>query len=105
MILAPIAGLISNGLIMAVNPAVPTWTLAEFVRYARLNPGKLNLGSGGVGTPSHVTGELFKSMAGVDMLHVPYRGEAASITDLISGQVKVMFSTMDTSLSTSEAAG
>lgn len=84
--LAPIAGLISNGLIMAVNPAVPTSTLAEFVRYARLNPGKLNLGSGGVGTPSHVTGELFKSMAGVDMLHVPYRGEAASITDLITAR-------------------
>ena len=96
--LAPIAGLISNGLIMAVNPTVPTWTLAEFIRYARLNPGKINMGSGGVGTPSHVTGELFKSMVGVEMLHVPYRGEAPSIADLIGGQINVMFATMDTSL-------
>jgi tripartite-type tricarboxylate transporter receptor subunit TctC len=96
--LAPVAGLIRNGLIMLVNPAVPARTVSEFIEHVQLNPGKINMGSGGIGTPSHVTGELFKSMTKVDMLHVPYRGEAPAIAALIGGQIQAMFSTMDTSI-------
>ena len=75
---------------MEVNPAVPAKTIPEFIAYAKANPGKINLASSGPGTVSHVAGELFKMMAGVDMLHVPYRGAAPALTDLISGQVQVM---------------
>jgi len=80
-------------LIMAVNPAFPAKTVAEFIAYAKSNPGKINMGSGGVGSTGHVAGELFNLMAGLKIAHVPYRGEAPSVTDLLGGQIQVMFST------------
>jgi tripartite-type tricarboxylate transporter receptor subunit TctC len=90
---APVAGIASTTLIMEVTPSLPTLTGSEFIAYAKANPGRINMASGGNGTVAHVTGELFKMMAGVDMLHVPYRGEAPALTDLISGQVQIMFAT------------
>jgi tripartite-type tricarboxylate transporter receptor subunit TctC len=76
---------------MVVNPSVPAKTIPEFIAYAKANPGKINLGSPGIGTPGHVTGELFKMMAGVDLVHVPYRGGGPVMTDLLGGQVQVLF--------------
>jgi tripartite-type tricarboxylate transporter receptor subunit TctC len=76
---------------MEVNPSFPAMTVPEFIVYAKANPGKLNYASGGVGTIQHVCGELFKIMAGVNMVHVPYRGGAPAIADLLAGQVQVMF--------------
>ena len=78
---------------MAVNPTFPAKTVAEFIAYAKSNPGKINMGSGGVGSTGHVAGELFNLMAGLKIAHVPYRGEAPSVTDLLGGQIQVMFST------------
>ena len=95
---APVSGLISVPLVMLVNPSLPVKNVAEFIAYAKANPGKLNMGSGGTGVPSHVAGELFKMMAGVDLTHVPYRGEAPAVTDLIGGQVQVAFPTLLSSL-------
>ena len=77
---------------------MPAKTVAEFIAYAKANPGKLNMASAGIGGPQHVAGELFKSMAGVDMTHVPYRGSTPAITDLIAGQVQVMFDVTPTAL-------
>ena len=85
-------------LVMEVNPSVPAKTVPEFIAYAKANPGKVNMASGGIGTPSHVAGELFKTMTGVDMVHVPYRGGAPALTDLIGGQVQVMFSPLPASI-------
>ena len=79
---------------MEVNPSVPAKTVPEFIAYAKANPGKLNMASGGNGTSHHVAGELFKMMTGVDMVHVPYRGAAPALTDLLGGQVQVMFAGM-----------
>ena len=79
---------------MVVNPSVPAKTVPEFIAYAKANPGKINMASGGIGSTPHLAGELFKMMAGVDMLHVPYRGDAPAITDLLGGQVQVMFDPM-----------
>jgi tripartite-type tricarboxylate transporter receptor subunit TctC len=76
---------------MVVSPAFPAKTVPEFIAYAKANPGKINMASGGTGTVTHVAGELFKAMAGVDMLHVPYRSDGAVITDLIGGRVQVYF--------------
>ena len=76
---------------MAVNPSVPAKTVPEFIAYAKANPGKLSMASAGNGTSSHVSGELFKMMAGVNMVHVPYRGGAPALTDLLAGQVQVFF--------------
>ena len=76
---------------MVVHPSVPAKTVPEFIAYAKANPGKLNMASAGIGTVPHVAGELFKMMAGVNMVHVPYRGAAPALTDLIGGQVQVMF--------------
>jgi tripartite-type tricarboxylate transporter receptor subunit TctC len=76
---------------MLVNPSFPAKTVPEFIAYAKANPGKINMASGGNGTASHIAGELFKFMAGVDMVHVPYKGSAPSITDLLGGQVQVDF--------------
>jgi tripartite-type tricarboxylate transporter receptor subunit TctC len=87
--IAPIAGIISLPLVMVVNPSVPAKTVPEFTAYAKANPGKINLGSPGIGTPPHVAGELFKLMAGVDLVHVPYRGGGPVMTDLLGGQVQV----------------
>jgi len=89
--IAPVASLIRMPNIVVINPSVPATTLPEFIAYAKVNPGKINMASGGNGSPSHVSGELFKMMAGVDMLHVPYRGAAPALTDLLGGQVQVFF--------------
>jgi tripartite-type tricarboxylate transporter receptor subunit TctC len=89
--IAPVAGLTRLPQVMAINPSVPAKTIPEFIAYAKANPGKLNIASPGAGTAPHVTGELFKMMAGVDMVHVPYRGAAPALTDLLAGQVQVMF--------------
>jgi tripartite-type tricarboxylate transporter receptor subunit TctC len=83
---------------MVINPSLPAKTVPEFIAYAKANPGKLNLASGGNGTPTHVAGELFKMMADVNMLHVPYRGGAPALTDLIAGQVQVMFEAVPSSI-------
>src|SRR5260370_33482618 len=77
--------------VMAVNPSVPAKSVPEFIAYARANPGKINMASAGIGTSQHVAGELFKFMAGIDMVHVPYRGTAPALTDLLGGQVQVLF--------------
>src|SRR5262245_44866026 len=95
---APVASIATTPLIMEVNPSVPATTVPEFIAYAKANPGKINMVSAGKGTPSHVAGELFKMMAAVDMIHIPYRGEALALPDLISGQVQVYFGVMPASL-------
>jgi len=96
--IAPVAGIMRVPLVMVVNQAFPARTVPEFIAYAKANPGKINMGSGGVGTSIHVSGELFKLMAGVDMLHVPFRGGAPALTALMGGQVQVMFDTMTESI-------
>ena len=90
--IAPVASLVRLPLVMVVNPSLPTKTGPEFVAYAKANPGRISMASAGVGSGPHVSGELFKIMAGVDMLHVPYRGDAPALTDLLGGQVQVYFS-------------
>jgi tripartite-type tricarboxylate transporter receptor subunit TctC len=95
--IAPVASTVRGLGVMEVNPAFPAKTVAEFIAYAKANPGKINMASGGVGTPQHLYGELFKMMAGVDMLHVPYRGTATALTGLLAGEVQVMFDTLSTS--------
>jgi tripartite-type tricarboxylate transporter receptor subunit TctC len=92
--IAPVAGITRVHDVMVANLSVPSRTVPEFIAYAKANPGKLTMASGGVGTPSHLEGELFKTMTGVDMLHVPYRGTAPSLTDLLGGQVQVTFTSM-----------
>jgi tripartite-type tricarboxylate transporter receptor subunit TctC len=89
--IAPVAGLIRFPNVLQVNPSVPAKTVPEFIAYAKANPGKLNMASAGNGSTTHVSGELFKMMTGVSMVHVPYRGAAPALTDLISGQVQVTF--------------
>jgi tripartite-type tricarboxylate transporter receptor subunit TctC len=89
--LAPVASFADAPEIMVVNPALPAKTVAEFIAYAKANPGKISYASGGVGSPPHAAGELFKMMAGVNMTHVPYRGTNLAIPDMISGQVQVIF--------------
>jgi tripartite-type tricarboxylate transporter receptor subunit TctC len=95
---APVASIASIPLVMEVNPSVPAKTVPEFIAYAKANPGKINMASSGVGTPLHVSGELFKMMAGVDLVHVPYRGEALALPDLISGEAQLLFGVMPASL-------
>ena len=80
-----------GALVLVVHPSVPATTLAELIVYGKANPGKLSYGSGGVGGITHITAELFKMMAGVEMLHIPYRGVAPALTDLLGGQVQVLF--------------
>ena len=89
--IALVAGISQGPAVMEVNPAVPAATLPEFIAYAKANPGKINLGSAGIGTPQHVIGELFKMLTGTNMVHVPYHGSAPELTDLIAGQVQVVF--------------
>jgi tripartite-type tricarboxylate transporter receptor subunit TctC len=89
--IAPVAGFYRVPMVMEVNPSVPAKTVPEFMAYAKANPGKLNMGSAGIGSPQHVAGELFKMMTGVDMVHVPYRGVGPALTDLLGGQMQVMF--------------
>jgi tripartite-type tricarboxylate transporter receptor subunit TctC len=95
---APVASIGTIPLVMEVTPSFPAGTVPEFIAYAKANPGKINMASGGNGSPQHVAGELFNMMAGVKMIHVPYRGEGLALPDLISGQVQVMFGVMPASL-------
>ena len=88
---APVAGTMRLANVMEVQPAVPANTVAEFIAYAKANPGKINFASGGVGTSPHLSGELFKTMTETNIVHVPYRGTAPALTDLVAGQVQVMF--------------
>jgi tripartite-type tricarboxylate transporter receptor subunit TctC len=94
----PTAGIIRVPNVIEVHPSLPAKTVTEFIAYAKANPGKINMASSGIGTTSHVSGELFKMMTGIDMVHVPYRGGALALTDLISGQVQVMFDSIPTSI-------
>jgi tripartite-type tricarboxylate transporter receptor subunit TctC len=91
---APVAGVAQAYLVMLIHPSVPAATLPQFIAYAKANPGKLSMASAGNGTAPHMSGEMFKMMAGVDMIHVPYRGGGPARTDLLSGQVQVMFSNL-----------
>jgi tripartite-type tricarboxylate transporter receptor subunit TctC len=88
--IAPVASFVRAPGVMEVNPTVPAKTVPEFIAYAKANPGQINLASSGIGSLSHVAGELFKLMTGIDMVHVPYRGAAPALTDLIAGRVQIM---------------
>jgi tripartite-type tricarboxylate transporter receptor subunit TctC len=96
--IAPVGGIFRVPLVMEVNPSVPANTVQEFIAYAKANPGKINMASAGQGGPQHLAGELFKVLAGVDLVHVPYRGSTPAITDLLGGQVQVMFDVTPSSL-------
>jgi tripartite-type tricarboxylate transporter receptor subunit TctC len=94
--IAPVASIIRSANVMVIHPSLPVNSLTEFIAFAKANPGKINMASAGVGSGTHLTGELFKMMAGVDLVHVPYRGEGPAIADLLGGQVQLMFSTVVT---------
>ena len=96
--IVPVASIIRTPLVIEVNPSFPAKTLPEFIAFAKANPGKINMASGGNGTPGHVAGELFKMMAGVSMVHVPYRGGALALTDLLGGQVQVLIDPIPASI-------
>ena len=96
--IVPVAGLVRMPQLIVVNPAVPAKTTAEFIAYLKANPGKVNMASAGLGTGNHLAGEIFQSMTGTKMTHVPYRGTAPAMADLISGQVQVIFDNVATSL-------
>jgi tripartite-type tricarboxylate transporter receptor subunit TctC len=96
--IAPVAGMVRVPYVMVVNQSVPVTTVPEFIAYAKANPGKINFASAGVGTGIHMSGELFKLMAQVNMVHVPYRGAGNAMTDLIGGQVQLMFDTTQASI-------
>jgi len=96
--IVPVASLIRSPSVLEVNPSVPAKTVPEFIAYAKANPGKLTMASSGIGTPSHVFGELFKFMTGVNLVHVPYRGAGPALTDLLGGQVQVAFASMPSSI-------
>jgi tripartite-type tricarboxylate transporter receptor subunit TctC len=93
-----VAGLVRLPIVLEVHPSFPAQTTAEFIAYAKANPGKVNFASSGTGTSLHLAGELFKSMAGIDIVHVPYRGTAPALTDLFGGQVQAMFDNLASSL-------
>src|SRR5262245_44798977 len=93
-----VAGITREALVMVVTPSVPAKTVPEFIAYAKANVGKVNMASSGTGSALHVSGELFKMMTGTDMVHVPYRGGAPALTDLLGGQVQVMFATMPSAI-------
>jgi tripartite-type tricarboxylate transporter receptor subunit TctC len=88
--IVPVAGIMRVPEIMALNPSVPAKTVPAFIAYSKSNPGKLNMGSGGVGSPAHLAGEMFKMMSGAEMVHVPYRGMALALQDLLAGQVQIV---------------
>jgi tripartite-type tricarboxylate transporter receptor subunit TctC len=96
--IVPVAGFVRQPQAMLVNLAVPAKSVPEFIAYAKANPGKVNMASAGIGTPSHLAGELFKMMTGVDLVHVPYRGVAPAMTDLLGGQVQVIFTSTVSSI-------
>ena len=91
--IAPVGGIIRVPMVILMNPSVPAKTVPEFIAYAKANPGKINMASAGAGSAPHMAGELFNAMAGVKMVHVPYRGQGPALTDLLSGQVQVLFAT------------
>jgi tripartite-type tricarboxylate transporter receptor subunit TctC len=94
----PVAGVARGPQVLVVNPSVPATTVPEFVAYAKANPGKINMASSGIGGGSHLAGELFKMMTGVNLVHVPYRGNGPALTDLLGGQVDVLFPTLPSSI-------
>jgi tripartite-type tricarboxylate transporter receptor subunit TctC len=94
----PVASIIDTALVLEVHPSIPVKTVPEFITYARATSGKLILASPGIGTPPHVAGELFKTLTGISMIHVPYRGDAPAITDLLGGQAQVMFGILPASI-------
>jgi tripartite-type tricarboxylate transporter receptor subunit TctC len=96
--IVPVGSLSREPAVMLVHPSVPAETVPEFIAYAKANPGKINMASGGNGAPSHVFGELFKMSAGVNMVHVPYRGASPAVTALLGGQVQVFFSPLSTAV-------
>src|SRR5215207_2771274 len=96
--IVPVASVFETPLVVAVHPSVPAKTISEFIAYAKGNAGKINLATPGIGTPPHVAGELFKIMADIDMVHVPYRGTGPMLTDLIAGQVQVAFDPLPASI-------
>jgi tripartite-type tricarboxylate transporter receptor subunit TctC len=96
--ISPVGGVTLTSLVMVVNPSVPAKTAAEFIAYAKANPSKINMASSGNGTINHIAGELLKMMTGINMVHVPYRGGAPAMTDLIGGQVQMLLATMASSI-------
>jgi tripartite-type tricarboxylate transporter receptor subunit TctC len=94
----PIALFYKANYVMVVNPSLPVTSIAEFIAYAKANPGKVNMGSQGIGSIGHLAGELFKSMTGIEMVHVPYRSVALALADVVSGQVQVQFATSTDSI-------
>jgi tripartite-type tricarboxylate transporter receptor subunit TctC len=96
--IAPVAGIVRTPNVMEVTPRLPVKTVAEFIAYCKANPGKINMASSGSGTSVHLSGELFKSMTGCDMLHVPYKGAGPALTDLMGGQVDVIFDNLPSSI-------
>jgi tripartite-type tricarboxylate transporter receptor subunit TctC len=96
--IAPVGGIARTPLVLEVNPSLPVKTIGEFIAFAKSHPGQINFGSAGIGTPQHVSGELFKMMAGINMVHVPYRGAAPALTDLLAGQVQAMIDTLPASI-------
>jgi tripartite-type tricarboxylate transporter receptor subunit TctC len=96
--IAPVAGMVRVSNVLEVNPEVPTRSVSEFIAYAKANPSKINMASAGVGTAPHMAGELFRMMTGINMVHVPYRGEGPALTDLIAGQVQAMFGVLPSSI-------
>jgi tripartite-type tricarboxylate transporter receptor subunit TctC len=96
--IAPVAGIIRTALVVVVYPSFPAKTVPQFIAYAKANPRKVNMASAGSGTLSHIAGELFKMMAGVDMVHLPYRGGGPALNDLLAGQVQVYFASMPSSI-------
>jgi tripartite-type tricarboxylate transporter receptor subunit TctC len=103
--IAPVASVIRGAYVMVVNPSVPAKTVPQFIAYAKANPGRLTMASSGIGTPPHVIGELFKMMAGVNLVHVPYRGSGPALVDLLAGQVQVTFPSMTSSYKMARFAG
>jgi len=96
--IAPIAGVFRGALVMLVHPSVPARSVPEFIAYAKANPGKISMASAGIGSTSHLAGELFKAMAGVNLVHVPYRGGGPAVNDLLGGQVQVYFASTPASI-------
>jgi len=94
----PVAGIAQAPAVLATNAGLPARTVTEFIAYAKVHPGRINMGSAGIGSTGHLAGELFKMMAGVDMIHVPYRGNAPALTDLIAGQIEVLFPSLGSSI-------
>ena len=96
--IAPVAGIVRVPAVMEVHPSFPARTVPEFIAHAKANPGRINMGSAGIGSTGHLAGELFKMMAGVNMIHVPYRGNAPALTDLMAGQIEVLFPSLGSSI-------